>query len=76
MTWDSLILAVEWLLDRFITVVNVMGDAMGTGIIQHLSRGELDEMDEKNNNPTGNVLKEKFIKVDGPDSAHVAAASV
>ena len=35
--------------DRFITVVNVMGDAMGTGIVQHLSRDELDEIDEKNN---------------------------
>lgn len=71
----GLILAVEWLLDRFITVVNVMGDAMGTGIVQHLSRDELDEIDEKNNNPTGKILKERFAKSDGPDS-HVATSGV
>ncbi|KAL9964505.1 hypothetical protein ACROYT_G028156 [Oculina patagonica] len=37
----GVILAVEWLLDRFITTVNVLGDAMGTGIVQHLSRDDL-----------------------------------
>lgn len=61
--------------DRFITVVNVMGDAMGTSIVQHLSRDELDEIDEKNNNPTGKILKERFAKSDGPDS-HVVTSGV
>ena len=61
--------------DRFITVVNVMGDAIGTGIVQHLSRGELDEIDEKNNNPTEKILKERFAKSDGPDS-YVATSGV
>ena len=61
--------------DRFITVVNVMGDAMGTGIVQHLFRDELDEIYEKNNNPTGKILKERFAKSDGPDS-HVATSGV
>ncbi|KAL9964504.1 hypothetical protein ACROYT_G028155 [Oculina patagonica] len=37
----GVILAVEWLLDRFMTTVNVLGDAMGTGIVQHLSRDDL-----------------------------------
>jgi len=37
----GVILAIEWLLDRFITTVNVLGDAMGTGIVQHLSRDDL-----------------------------------
>ena len=27
--------------DRFITTVNVLGDAMGTGIVEHLSRDDL-----------------------------------
>ena len=49
--------------DRFITVVNVMGDAMGTGIVQHLSRDELDEIDEKNNNPTGKFWRRGLLKV-------------
>ncbi|XP_067205423.1 excitatory amino acid transporter 1-like isoform X1 [Linepithema humile] len=37
----SLILAVDWLLDRCRTTVNVIGDSLGAGIVQHLSRNEL-----------------------------------
>ncbi|XP_031346305.1 excitatory amino acid transporter 3-like isoform X2 [Photinus pyralis] len=37
----TLILAIDWLLDRFRTVLNVMGDAFGAGIVYHLSKGEL-----------------------------------
>lgn len=37
----SLIFAVDWLLDRCRTTVNVLGDALGAGIVQHLSRKEL-----------------------------------
>ena len=54
--------------DRFITVVNVVGDAMGTGIIQHLSRDELNEAEEINNNPGGAIFTEKFMDGDGPDA--------
>jgi len=43
-------LAVDWLLDRFRTVVNVMGDAIGAGIVYHLSKKELEELDTKNVN--------------------------
>lgn len=41
----SLIIAVDWLLDRFRTTINVLGDSLGAGIIDHLSRGELADMD-------------------------------
>ncbi|VEN38942.1 unnamed protein product [Callosobruchus maculatus] len=37
----SLILAVDWLLDRFRTAINVMGDAFGAGIVYHRSMKEL-----------------------------------
>ncbi|XP_029163275.1 excitatory amino acid transporter 1 isoform X2 [Nylanderia fulva] len=36
-----LIIAVDWLLDRCRTTVNVIGDSLGAGIVQHLSRNEL-----------------------------------
>ncbi|TGZ59164.1 hypothetical protein CRM22_009252 [Opisthorchis felineus] len=39
----SLVLAVDWLLDRFRTAVNVMGDSFGAGIVAHLCRKELAE---------------------------------
>lgn len=37
----SLIIAVDWLLDRFRTVVNIMGDAYGTGIVAYYSRDQI-----------------------------------
>ncbi|KAL0127064.1 hypothetical protein PUN28_005409 [Cardiocondyla obscurior] len=36
-----LIVAVDWLLDRCRTTVNVIGDSLGAGIVQHLSKDEL-----------------------------------
>ncbi|XP_060093365.1 excitatory amino acid transporter 3 [Heteronotia binoei] len=41
----TLIIAVDWLLDRFRTMVNVLGDAFGTGIVEKLSKNELEQMD-------------------------------
>lgn len=41
----ALIIAVDWFLDRIRTTVNVLGDAIGAGIVHHLSREDLREMD-------------------------------
>uniref|UniRef100_A0A3B3D205 Amino acid transporter n=1 Tax=Oryzias melastigma TaxID=30732 RepID=A0A3B3D205_ORYME len=41
----TLIVAVDWLLDRFRTMINVLGDAYGAGIVQKLSKMELERMD-------------------------------
>ncbi|KAF4790212.1 Excitatory amino acid transporter 2 [Turdus rufiventris] len=38
----SLLVAVDWLLDRMRTSVNVVGDSFGAGIVYHLSKAELD----------------------------------
>merc|ERR1712021_131565 len=43
----ALILAVDWLLDRFRTAINVLGDAIGAGIVYHLSKDELSTMDQQ-----------------------------
>jgi len=37
----TIILAVDWLLDRFRTTINVLGDSLGAGIVNHLSKNEL-----------------------------------
>uniref|UniRef100_A0A3B3UN75 Amino acid transporter n=1 Tax=Poecilia latipinna TaxID=48699 RepID=A0A3B3UN75_9TELE len=41
----SLLVAVDWLLDRFRTSVNVVGDSYGAGIVYYLSKDELDMYD-------------------------------
>ncbi|XP_041093674.1 excitatory amino acid transporter 2-like [Polyodon spathula] len=37
----SLLIAVDWLLDRMRTSINVVGDSFGAGIVDYLSRDEL-----------------------------------
>jgi Na+/H+-dicarboxylate symporter len=39
----TIILAVDWLLDRFRTAINVLGDSIGAGIVYYLSKAELEE---------------------------------
>ena len=38
----SIIMSVDWLVDRVRTAVNVLGDAFGAAIVAHLSKNELE----------------------------------
>ena len=57
--WKRLYTRVFLSRDRSVTLVNVLGDAMGTGIVQHLSRDDLASLmkdeatafDQSENNP-------------------------
>merc|ERR1712150_397883 len=42
----SLIISVDWFLDRIRTTVNVLGDAFGAGIVNYLSKRDLAQIDE------------------------------
>uniref|UniRef100_A0A8D0GEW5 Amino acid transporter n=1 Tax=Sphenodon punctatus TaxID=8508 RepID=A0A8D0GEW5_SPHPU len=43
----SLLIAVDWLLDRMRTSINVVGDSFGAGIIHYLSQAELAAIDAR-----------------------------
>ncbi|ELT91366.1 hypothetical protein CAPTEDRAFT_224146 [Capitella teleta] len=43
----SLIVAVDWLLDRIRTSINVLGDSYGAGIVYHLCKDDLDAEDAR-----------------------------
>ncbi|XP_044170960.1 excitatory amino acid transporter 1-like [Acropora millepora] len=42
----GLILAVDWFMDRFRTTVNVLGDSIVAGVVEHLSRDDLKNHDD------------------------------
>jgi len=44
----GLIMAVDWFMDRFRTTVNVLGDSIVAGIVEHLSRDDLKNFDDYN----------------------------
>nr|XP_027223227.1 excitatory amino acid transporter 3-like [Penaeus vannamei] len=46
----TLIIAVDWLLDRFRTLMNVLGDSIGAGLVYELSKKELEKMGNVNAN--------------------------
>lgn len=55
----TLIIAVDWFLDRLRTTTNVLGDSLGAGIVEHLSRHELKSPDVEMGN---SVIEENEMK--------------
>uniref|UniRef100_A0A914WFI4 Amino acid transporter n=1 Tax=Plectus sambesii TaxID=2011161 RepID=A0A914WFI4_9BILA len=63
----SLIVAVDWLLDRIRTSINVLGDAFGAGIVHHLSREQLARIDAETRAGKRISIQEEIEMLNGPD---------
>ncbi|KAM9363272.1 excitatory amino acid transporter 3-like [Symphorus nematophorus] len=72
----SILMVIEWLLDRFNTVINVMGDCIGVALVHQVSKQELDEMDRRQREMTsmqdsddeGLTLDEVQVHISSQDS--------
>lgn len=52
----SLVFIIDWLVDRIRTPINVLGDAFGSAVVEHLSRNDLHLLEQTN--PTSMVNKQ------------------
>lgn len=57
-----------FLRDRFMTVLNVLGDAFGTGIVEKLSKKELEQMDVSSEVNIVNPFALESATLDNEDS--------
>lgn len=70
----ALVYIIDWLLDRFRTAVNVLGDAYGSGIVEHLSRNELNDFEERQKQDMNDkILEKKSIVEPSPSSSAVSS---
>ncbi|CAF0908525.1 unnamed protein product [Didymodactylos carnosus] len=54
----TIILAIDWALDRVRTSVNILGDAIGAGIVDHLCKGDLGHDIEEGGHHDGEQLND------------------
>uniref|UniRef100_A0A671Q9D2 Amino acid transporter n=1 Tax=Sinocyclocheilus anshuiensis TaxID=1608454 RepID=A0A671Q9D2_9TELE len=59
----SLMLAVDWIVDRTTTVVNVEGDALGAGILHHINEQEMKKQREQEQHQEEQDLQEVKVEV-------------
>ena len=57
----SLIYAVDWFLDRFRTVTNVWGDAVGAGVVAHLCQNGDDEDEDEEDSLGRNSHRDYYL---------------
>ncbi|XP_026873457.2 neutral amino acid transporter A [Electrophorus electricus] len=60
----SLMLAVDWIVDRTTTVVNVEGDALGAGILHHINEQEMKKLRQHGGQQEEPQLQEVKVEVE------------
>ena len=46
----SLVFIIDWLVDRIRTPINILGDAIGSAVVEHLSRDDLEKFSSIDDN--------------------------
>ncbi|KAL5019708.1 hypothetical protein ScPMuIL_002600 [Solemya velum] len=57
----TLILSIDWFLDRFRTAINVIGDSYGAGIVYHLSMDDLLDMDSHEDGIELDAIQQEIV---------------
>ncbi|CAG2165176.1 unnamed protein product [Oppiella nova] len=71
----ALVYIIDWLLDRLRTPINVLGDAYGSAIVEHLSRSELQEFSDRLNKQDIDDEKNNILSQPLPSSPSSSAVS-
>ena len=71
----SIVLTADWLLDRVTTVINVLGDSIGAGIVSHLSHQEMRDIDKMNKwqNAWGSSSRSSSISEQGDQTNRIGS---
>ncbi|CAL8120271.1 unnamed protein product [Orchesella dallaii] len=56
----SYVVPVDWLLDRFRTVINDFGDSIGAGLVYHVSKKDLDDLGEVEDDEAAKLKKNRM----------------
>ncbi|XP_071359949.1 excitatory amino acid transporter 3-like [Trachinotus anak] len=70
----SILVVVEWLLDRCNTVINVMGDCIGVAIVHQVSKKDLEEMDDQEQEMTS-MHRDSQAEGHTPEEIHICISS-
>ncbi|XP_071060164.1 excitatory amino acid transporter 3-like [Pseudochaenichthys georgianus] len=60
----TILVIVEWLLDRCNSVVNVLGNCIGVAIVHEVSKGQLGEMDQGPSTPRVQIVDDEELSLD------------
>ncbi|KAI4789929.1 hypothetical protein KUCAC02_034939, partial [Chaenocephalus aceratus] len=60
----TVLVIVEWLLDRCNSVVNVLGNCIGVAIVHEVSKGQLGEMDQGPSTPRVQIVDDEELSLD------------
>ncbi|KAK5927137.1 hypothetical protein CgunFtcFv8_022655 [Champsocephalus gunnari] len=60
----TILVIVEWILDRCNSVVNVLGNCIGVAIVHEVSKGQLGEMDQRPSTPRVQIIDDEELSLD------------